>query len=137
MRPDTKASLGQGFDRSLEESSIQSKEFLRRFSRGPRYFLQTHTARSRYGFGDQPRVCGLAALSPVGSGGEIRAIGFHHELAQCQARCDLTHGDAILKRHDPGKRNQMTECDYFFRLLFRAAEAMKDTANLSSVITDD
>ena len=68
---------------------------------------------------------------------KIWTIGFDHELPEGNLGGDLAHVRAVLKRDDAGEGNKMVEVENFVRLFERAAEAMKDSAQFSSVRLQD
>src|SRR5438270_12963611 len=116
-----------------QPSSIESEKLFRGFGRGFRQFLQGNPSCTRDRFGHEAGISRLASFTPKWHRREIRTIGFHHEFPErnlCRNRPD---GSAIFESHDPGKRNEMIEIEYFICLLERAAKAMKHAPHLVSV----
>src|SRR5262249_54014503 len=79
----------------------------------------------------------FAALSAKRDRRQIWAIGFGHKFPERNFCRDLSHGYAVFESNNARKRKEVVELENFIRLIKRAAEAMKDTAQLTGIRAQD
>src|SRR5207244_7521255 len=83
------------------------------------------------------RVRRFASLSSKGRGRQKWAISFDHKFPERNFCRDPSHGYTVFESNDSCERNQVVEIENFTRLIERAAETMKNTADLASVNAQD
>ena len=75
----------------------------------------------------------FAALSTKRRRRQVWAIGFDHKFPKRDFCRDLSHRHAAFESNNSRKRNEVVEIENFIRLIERAAEAMKDAAQLTGI----
>ena len=79
----------------------------------------------------------FAALSAKRRRRQKRAIGFDHKFPERNFCRDLSHGHAVFESNNSSERNEMVKGENFIRLFKRATEAVKNTAHLAGISTQD
>src|SRR5436853_1754728 len=117
--------------------TTKSEEFLCSCGGCASDFFQRNSTRSPNLFRHQSRVGRLAAFSAIRNRCKIGAIGLDHETVEWNFRRDFANLFSVFEGHDSGERNEMAEAENFVGLVERAAETMKHSADLASVIAQD
>src|SRR4029077_3001946 len=118
-------------------STIKSEEFLCSCGGCASDFFQRNSASAGDFFRDNARVSRFAAFSSKRDRSEVRAIGFDHKTVERNFGGDIADLFSVLKRNDSGEGNEVAEPQNFVRLFERSAEAMKHTADLTTVFAQN
>ena len=75
----------------------------------------------------------FAALSAKRRGRQKRAIGFDHKFPERDFCRDLPHGQAVFESNNSRERNEVVEIENLIRLIERATETVKNSAQLARI----
>src|SRR3954470_17005604 len=118
-------------------SAVESEKFLCRFGRGFSDFLERNAARGCDRFGDQPGVRWFAAFPSERYRGQVRTIGFNHELPKRNGRRHVANVGAVFKRHNTGEGNEVIELNDLVRLFDGPAKTVEYSPHFASVWPHD
>src|SRR5262249_33738359 len=112
---------------------IELKKLLRGFGCCFGNFFQRSLSRRCDRFRHDPCVRRFSAFPAKRDGGQIWTIGFHHEFPERDLCRNFSHSGAVFESDNSSERDEVVKTENFICLIERAAEAMKNAADLAGV----